>query len=85
MSVCRLCGEALSDDTESLHYNCGGDCLWCMAKAGDPDCQGRVVGFMIDDCISQMQAAVEEFETEIRAVDYDVDLFHIRILEGFRP
>ena len=85
MSACDICGEELSDDTESLHYNCGGTCRWCMAKSGDPDCRGSVVSFMIDDCISQMQATVEEFETEICKVDYDVGLFHTRILEGFRP
>ncbi len=82
---CKICKAELSDDEESLHHNCGGDCLWCMAKSGDPDCQGRVVSFMINDCISQMQTTVQEFESEIRKVDYDVDLFHTRILEQFRP
>jgi hypothetical protein len=28
---------------ESLHQNCGGDCLMCMAEAGDPDCLKSVL------------------------------------------
>ena len=81
---CKTCDEPLSKDPGSLRYNCGGDCIWCMARAGDPDCVARVVGFMIDDCLSACKIAVEEFATEVGKLDYDVDLFYTRIQEGFR-
>jgi hypothetical protein len=37
---CTICG-ALMDTDE----NCGGDCVYCMAEAGDPDC--------IQSCINE--------------------------------
>jgi len=32
---CRICKRPFDD---SVHSDCGGDCLTCMAEAGDPDC-----------------------------------------------
>lgn len=32
-STCKRCGRILTPDTD-----CGGDCVWCMAEAGDPEC-----------------------------------------------
>lgn len=38
---CGICGRTLNDGTpESL--DCGGDCLRCMADAGDPDAQAAL-------------------------------------------
>ena len=31
--TCRICRQTLS-----IEHDCGGDCTWCMADAGDPDC-----------------------------------------------
>lgn len=40
---CRICGVELSDERDSEHYDCGGDCLTCMANlVGDPDCVDRL-------------------------------------------
>lgn len=37
MSNCSICKTLLDDDTNLLSGNCGGDCVRCMAEAGDPD------------------------------------------------
>lgn len=37
VSTCGICGVALTPG-ESLRKDCGGDCLLCMADAGDPSC-----------------------------------------------
>lgn len=45
-TFCRTCGVMMTEH-ESLQRNCGGDCLMCMANAGDPDCieaASRIVG-----------------------------------------
>lgn len=40
---CNTCGHATSTSRNSLYLDCGGDCLLCMAKAGDEDCTRHVV------------------------------------------
>ena len=49
--LCKICSAELDTDPESLHYDCGGDCLWCMARVGDPECQARVTEMFLADCI----------------------------------
>lgn len=39
MKTCNFCKKELSNDPKSIHFDCGGDCLKCMATfIGDPDC-----------------------------------------------
>lgn len=38
MSDCKICGRCLDNEHDPLSRDCGGDCLKCMADAGDPDC-----------------------------------------------
>lgn len=85
MSICKICKHELDSDEESLYYDCGGDCLWCMAKAGDPECQARVAGFFVKDCINLMKLTCEEFRDDLKDIDYDIDEFNTRVMEGFRP
>ncbi len=36
---CNICGSSLSDDPKSIRYDCGGDCMKCMADIfEDPEC-----------------------------------------------
>jgi hypothetical protein len=35
MRTCNICKTPFD---EGLHQDCGGDCLLCMAEAGDTDC-----------------------------------------------
>jgi hypothetical protein len=35
---CNICGRTLDDPSDPTTEDCGGDCLRCMAEAGDPDC-----------------------------------------------
>ena len=44
--TCRACGRAMDS-----RDNCGGDCVYCMAEAGDPEC--------IKDCIARARTAAE--------------------------
>lgn len=37
-SICNICNCVMTDNANSLHLNCGGDCRLCMAESGDPDC-----------------------------------------------
>lgn len=34
---CGICTKELEVDGDLLSVNCGGDCVECMARAGDPD------------------------------------------------
>lgn len=34
---CQTCNQAMSTTPDTLNFNCGGDCLSCMAWHGDPD------------------------------------------------
>ncbi len=35
---CGVCGKPLDQPDDDRTRNCGGDCVACMAAAGDPDC-----------------------------------------------
>lgn len=35
---CSICRRALNVATDPFSEDCGGDCLLCMADAGDPEC-----------------------------------------------
>lgn len=38
MKECLTCHRILDDPDDETTRNCGGECLRCMAAAGDPDC-----------------------------------------------
>lgn len=38
MDKCHICQRTLNVPEEPDTLDCGGDCLSCMATAGDPDC-----------------------------------------------
>lgn len=35
---CKICKCVLNDSSSPATKDCGGDCLACVAAAGDPDC-----------------------------------------------
>lgn len=39
---CNICGRRLNNPADPFSEDCGGDCLLCMAEAGDPECQKAV-------------------------------------------
>lgn len=41
-SECLICKRALNNPNDPLSTDCGGDCVSCMAEAGDPDCIAAV-------------------------------------------
>lgn len=38
IALCSICGRRLNNPHDPRSADCGGDCLQCMADAGDPDC-----------------------------------------------
>ena len=34
---CQNCNQPMSKTPDTLNFDCGGDCLSCMAWHGDPD------------------------------------------------
>jgi hypothetical protein len=38
MANCKICNMQLDEDID-----CGGDCVFCMADAGDPECVKSVI------------------------------------------
>ena len=40
---CAICQRELSVADDPFSVDCGGDCLLCMAEAGDPECMQAVV------------------------------------------
>ena len=50
MTDCNICKRLLDDPSEpDLTADCGGDCLSCMARVGDPDCARAVATIMAGD------------------------------------
>ena len=37
VNSCQTCGQPLSKTPETMNFDCGGDCLFCMACHGDLD------------------------------------------------
>jgi hypothetical protein len=75
---CKTCGRPLNDPANPLSADCGGDCLRCMAEAGDPEAKASVQQIM-----STMLAINQQAAGGSRWVEYDgmmvmVPLQHIR-------
>ena len=54
---CRICGTQFDNE---LHQDCGGDCLLCMAEAGDPDCAVSAVPWLrqqLAECQEELKQA----------------------------
>lgn len=45
---CKTCGAHLDVCHDPFSMDCGGDCLLCMADAGDPDCLKSVLDWCRD-------------------------------------
>lgn len=46
MKKCHICGVETQDTEPSPTLDCGGDCLSCMAEAGDLDCIETMYRFL---------------------------------------
>lgn len=72
VKVCLICKKALSDDENSLRFDCGGDCIECMALyALDPECIERVNDIYIDMFFEEVRIAAEHAKKKIRALSHD--------------
>lgn len=48
---CGNCRVELNQPDDPRTLDCGGDCLNCMANAGDPDCRVRIAYIVAADCV----------------------------------
>lgn len=62
MNVCQTCKKPFDN---AHHRNCGGDCLTCMAEAGDPDCKKSLEE--MNDLTDDELTDVSEFAAQKRA------------------
>jgi len=46
--TCNICSRVLNVADDPTTKDCGGDCLRCMAEAGDPDCIKAMVALHAD-------------------------------------
>lgn len=49
MKKCNICGVETQDTESSPTLDCGGDCLSCMAEAGDLDCIETMYRFLKEE------------------------------------
>jgi hypothetical protein len=49
---CGICGRLLNQSDDPTTHDCGGDCLRCMADAGDPDCEVAMKSITIKRVVS---------------------------------
>lgn len=61
MSNCSICGVQLDQPGRVETSDCGGDCLGCMAEAGDPDA-GRALHKEVKHLRSALGVLLEEVE-----------------------
>lgn len=47
-SHCKTCNRELNNPNDPMSADCGGDCVACMAAAGDPECVAAVAGAQIN-------------------------------------
>lgn len=65
MSTCKICNTPFDD---WLHRDCGGDCLLCMAKAGDTGCALAVADLALSmerSIVRQKQSLQDHIDTNI--------------------
>lgn len=74
---CNICGHATNTNKNSLYLDCGGDCLLCMADAGDLDCIQSVAK------IARKQAAMlETVKTNLyRGLSHSMQRVQARAIE----
>jgi hypothetical protein len=64
-SQCNICKSPFDD---TLHLDCGGDCLLCMAEAGDPDCALQAIKYLktaLAASLAHNKALADQFESYV--------------------
>ena len=78
---CNICGTELSDDSDSLAYNCGGDCMKCMAESGDPEYGANVMHVYIEQFYSEYSKLVNKFIDRAQHMRQEHDAYEERLQE----
>lgn len=53
-AACNLCKVPLNQPGKPETKDCGGDCLQCMAEAGDPECKKAMGKIRVDGLVLQI-------------------------------
>ena len=78
MSTCHICKRELNVDADPMSVDCGGDCLKCMADAGDPDAI-----FALKEAIWLSVHELVDAMTKGLPLDAD-ELIRLQLTEEFR-
>lgn len=67
---CRICRRQLDNPDDPLSRDCGGDCLLCMAEAGDPECKDAVIAVArtMIRAGRLLRAAAEDAQMTLKAI-----------------
>ena len=65
MTTCNTCNGEMNTGAVG-DRDCGGDCLRCMADAGDPDCIEALFLDMMDRLSKTTLACVKEFKKRVQ-------------------
>lgn len=76
MANCTICGRELSILSDPYSMDCGGNCLACMAEAGDPD--SRALVYKLDDLRSTFHGMKPE---QVDELIEDWQAYHAKMTE----
>lgn len=68
--VCGICRTPLNIPGRVWTEDCGGDCLACMADAGDPDCVAALRPASSPGEVTVTDAMVDAVRAELRRAGY---------------
>ena len=69
---CGICERELNDNASSPAYNCGGDCLECMARVGgDPDCIASLTVIWLDEFYDKVRTEAAFTIERIKALPHE--------------
>lgn len=86
--ACYICGAMLGMTPMTL--DCGGDCLRCMALAGDGDCAKTAIEHLerqldlVESALAQRVAAIDNLLPGAKHIPCDVGLINQALIEA-RP
>lgn len=69
VQYCKMCRRPLDQPDDPTTEDCGGDCLRCMAEAGDDDCEEAMRKIEVESLRRRNNAAIAAIEFAIETDD----------------